>query len=70
DKFKKAPHYLKIFGLDWNAEVSDVKYWFRKLSKEYHPDLGGSVKKFRELIECYEKAVKSINARNERDGFI
>ncbi|WP_020533546.1 hypothetical protein [Flexithrix dorotheae] len=70
DKFKKAPHYLKIFGLDWSAEVSDVKYWFRKLSKEYHPDLGGNVKKFRELIECYEKAIKSINARNERDGFI
>ncbi|MBT34214.1 MAG: hypothetical protein CMO01_31505 [Thalassobius sp.] len=70
DKFRKAPSYLQIFGLDWTAEVDDVKYWYRKLSKEYHPDRGGSVKKFRELTESYEKAVKYIHARNERDGFV
>jgi len=70
DRFKKAPSYLQIFGLDWSAEISDVKYWYRKLSKEYHPDRGGSVKKFRELTESYEKAVKYIHARNERDGFV
>ena len=70
DRFKKAPSYLHIFGLDWSAEIEDVKYWYRKLSKQYHPDRGGSVKKFRELTESYEKAVKYIHARNERDGFV
>ncbi|MEM1135301.1 MAG: DnaJ domain-containing protein [Bacteroidota bacterium] len=70
DKFRKAPSYLQIFGLDWSAEIEDVKYWYRKLSKQYHPDRGGSVKKFRELTESYEKAIQYIHARNERDGFV
>lgn len=70
DKFKKAPSYLQVFGLDWNATVGDVKYWFRKLSKEHHPDRGGSAQKFRELIESYEKAVKAIIAKDRRDGLI
>jgi len=70
DQMKKAPYYLKIFGLDWDANVRDVKYWFRKLSKEHHPDRGGNAQKFRELIECYDKAVRAIIERNRRDGFL
>jgi hypothetical protein len=70
DKYRKIPSYLKFFGLDWDADVSDVKFWFRKLSKEYHPDMGGSPQQFRELTEAYEKAVKALIARDIRDGFI
>jgi len=70
EKFKKAPRYLQVFGLDWNATIGDVKYWFRKLSKQHHPDRGGDVKKFRELIESYEKAVNALIDRDRRDGLI
>jgi hypothetical protein len=67
DRFRKIPHYLKIFGLDWDANVSQVKYWFRKLSMEHHPDKGGNPEKFRELIVCYNKAVKALTDRDLRD---
>lgn len=67
DKFRKIPHYLKVFGLDWDANVSQVKYWFRKLSMQHHPDKGGSEEKFKELIHCYNKAVKALNDRDLRD---
>jgi hypothetical protein len=69
DRFKKTPSFLKIFGLDWEADVSDVKYWFRKLSKEHHPDLGGDAEKFQEIVQAYEKAIKALTARNLRDGY-
>jgi hypothetical protein len=67
DRFRKIPHYLKIFGLDWDANVTQVKYWFRKLSMEHHPDKGGNAEKFRELIVCYNKAVKALTDRDLRD---
>lgn len=70
DKYRKIPSYLKYFDLTWDADVSDVKYCFRKKSKECHPDLGGSPQEFRELTEAYEKAVKALIARDVRDGFI
>lgn len=67
DKYRKIPGYLKVFGLDWNANVSQVKYWFRKLSMEHHPDKGGNEEKFKELVKSYNKAVKALNDRDERD---
>lgn len=67
DKFRKIPGYLKIFGLDWNANLSQVKYWFRKLSMEHHPDKGGNEETFKELVKCYHKAVKALVERDARD---
>ncbi|MEQ8360829.1 MAG: hypothetical protein RH860_15160 [Cytophagales bacterium] len=70
EKFRKIPGYLSVFGLDWDATMEDVKYWFRKLSLQHHPDRGGDVEKFRELTESYGKAVKALRDRDIRDGFL
>lgn len=70
EKFRKIPDYLNVFGLDWDANLEDVKYWFRKLSLLHHPDRGGDVEKFRELSECYGKAVKALRERDIRDGVL
>lgn len=67
DKYRKIPGYLKVFGLDWNANVTQVKYWFRKLSMEHHPDKGGNEEKFKELVKSYNKAVKALHERDLRD---
>lgn len=68
EKYRRIPQYLEVFGLDWDANIEDVKYWFRKLSMKYHPDRGGDVEQFRRLTESYGKAVKSLRERDIRDG--
>lgn len=70
EKYRKIPSYLEVFGLDWDANLDDVKYWFRKLSLLHHPDRGGDVDKFRELTESYGKAVKALRDRDIRDGLL
>ncbi len=70
EKYRKIPGYLSVFGLDWDANMEDVKYWFRKLSLQHHPDRGGDVEKFRELTESYGKAVRALKDRDIRDGFL
>jgi hypothetical protein len=70
EKFRKIPGYLEVFGLDWDANMDDVKYWFRKLSLLHHPDRGGDVDKFRELTESYGKAIKALRDRDIRDGHL
>lgn len=69
EKYRRIPGYLSVFGLDWDAGLDDVKYWYRKLSLLHHPDRGGDVEKFKELTESYGKAVKALKDRDVRDGF-
>jgi molecular chaperone DnaJ len=45
--------YYKILGVDKKSDKEDIKRAFRKLSKEYHPDLGGDAEKFKEINEAY-----------------
>ena len=50
--------YYKILGLDKNASEDDIKKAFRKLARQYHPDLNpndkGANKKFQEINEANE----------------
>ncbi|MBN1286607.1 MAG: J domain-containing protein [Anaerolineae bacterium] len=50
--------YYKILGVDKNASEKDVKKAFRKLARQYHPDVNpGNAEaeaKFKEINEAYE----------------
>jgi curved DNA-binding protein len=50
--------YYKILGIDRNADEQQIKKAYRKLARQYHPDMNpgnkDAEKKFKELNEAYE----------------
>ena len=50
--------YYKILGVDEKASASEIKRAYRKLAKEYHPDLHPDdeelTNKFKDINEAYE----------------
>jgi DnaJ-class molecular chaperone len=43
----------KFFDVGPNASINEIQAAYRKLSKSYHPDGGGSAELFRELRDAY-----------------
>src|SRR5687768_4065396 len=50
--------YYKILGVSRNASDDDIRKAFRKLAREYHPDVAKNKsqaeEKFKEINEAYE----------------
>src|SRR5260370_39928162 len=50
--------YYKILGVPRDASAEDIKKAFRKLARQYHPDVAkvkkGAEEKFKEINEAYE----------------
>ncbi len=47
--------YYKILGLDRSASEKEIKSAYRKLAREYHPDVNpGAEERFKEINEAYE----------------
>jgi molecular chaperone DnaJ len=47
--------YYKILGVQENSSQDDIKKAYRKLSKEYHPDVNpDGTEKFQEIAEAYD----------------
>lgn len=67
-----AKSYYEILGVEKTASESDIKSAYRKLAKQYHPDLNpGDAKaaeKFKEINEAYE-ALSDPNKRANYDRF-
>lgn len=60
--------YYKILGVDKKSTKDEIKKSYRKLSKQYHPDVnpeGGE--KFKEIAEAYE-VLSDENKRKEYDN--
>ena len=48
--------YYKILGVDKKASDDEIKSAYRKLAKQYHPDVNkepGAADKFKEISEAY-----------------
>jgi curved DNA-binding protein len=64
--------YYKILGVDKSASESDVKKAFRKLARQYHPDLHpddrAAEAKFKEINEAYE-VLSDVDKRKKYDQF-
>src|ERR1700757_595787 len=50
--------YYKVLGVPRTASEEDIKKAFRKLARQYHPDVAktkkGAEEKFKEINEAYE----------------
>lgn len=57
-----VPACLAVLGLDEAATPDDVRAAYRRLSKERHPDAGGTEAAFVELQQAYEQALQLVIA--------
>jgi curved DNA-binding protein len=64
--------YYKILGIDKKASESEIKKAFRKLARQYHPDLNPGDRvaeaKFKEINEAYE-VLSDLDKRKKYDQF-
>jgi len=64
--------YYEVLGVDRNASDADIKKAYRKLAKQYHPDLNPGDKtaeaKFKEINEAYE-VLSDSQKRSRYDQF-
>lgn len=61
---------FKYFNIADNISLDDLKNQYRKLSKQYHPDLGGSTEDFQQVNHEYRQALEFIKRRAFRENNI
>jgi len=63
-----AKNYYDILGVNKNASADEIKGAYRKLAKQYHPDLNKdnpqAAEKFKEISEAYEVLSDSTKKSN------
>ncbi|MGE7666539.1 molecular chaperone DnaJ [Ureibacillus composti] len=63
--------YYKVLGVSKTASQDEIKKAYRKLSKQYHPDINkepGADEKFKEIAEAYE-VLSDDTKRSQYDQF-
>ena len=61
--------YYKILGVSRDAKTDDIRKAYRKLAKQYHPDINkeaGAEEKYKEINEAYE-VLKDPDKREKYD---
>lgn len=53
---------LKVFGLDRNATLHDIKVRYKQLAKRYHPDANGGDKRAEDRFKAVTKAYRYLLA--------
>jgi hypothetical protein len=51
---------LEVLGLRWPCSAAEVKAAYRRLSRQTHPDVGGSAEGFRRVNEAYERVASIV----------
>ena len=67
----KYQDYYQILGVGRDAETSDIKKAYRKLARQYHPDVNSEASaedKFKQVNEAYE-VLKDKDKRQAYDRF-
>ena len=59
--------FYDILGLPRNATARDIKAAYGRLSKERHPDKGGSDEAFVEIGQAYEVCAQHVSYRSFND---
>lgn len=62
---RMAADYYQTLGVDRNASKADLKQAFRKLARQYHPDVNDSPEakeKFNEISNAYTVGVYPVGA--------
>ena len=66
----KAKNYYKILQVSPQATLEEIKVAFRRLARQYHPDLNQndplSEEKFKEISEAYEILVNSNSQQKDQ----
>lgn len=63
--------YYEILGVSKNSSQDEIKQAFRKLARQYHPDVckeQGAEKKFKEINEAYQ-VLGDSNKKNQYDTY-
>jgi molecular chaperone DnaJ len=64
-------NYYKVLGVSTNASEEDIKTAFRRLARQYHPDLNnvpGALEKFKEIKEAYNALSVSFVEKYSNDN--
>ena len=59
--------YYSVLGLQKGASVEEIKKAYKKLAKQYHPDISkdpDAEKKFKEIVEAYQVLSDSEKKQN------
>ena len=60
--------YYNILGVDRNSSADEIKKSYRKLSKQYHPDVNPEgADKFKEIAEAYD-VLSNPNKKEKYDN--
>ena len=61
-----------ILKIQRGASKEEIKKTFRALAKKYHSDKGGSVEKFREVVDAYKSIAedRELNFITDLNDFV
>lgn len=54
---------LAVLGLPAGATQQQIKQRYRRLAKQYHPDLGGDPRQMQRIVAAYECLMKEPSVR-------